>query len=110
MQRPIYYLAAALAIYTTLGANSCNSPSTPTTPGGGLRIQTLYNGTPVNGANFLAQYWNDSSYKQYYSAGTDEGSINTTSAYNSYYGQNGYYYNSQKRSPGNNSGHSTRTP
>ena len=93
MQRLIRCLAAAATIYITLGLSSCNSPtSTPTTPGGGLIIQTQYNGTPVNGAIFLSQYSGDSTYQKYFAAGNDTESIYPTSGYNSPYNANGYYY------------------
>ena len=97
VSRVACYLVGAASLFFTLGFTSCNQQTT--TAGGGLRIQTLYNGVAVNGANFLCQYWGPATFKQYYTAGSDEGSINTTSSYNSYYGQNGYYYNSQKKSP-----------
>ena len=54
MQRLIRYLPAAATIYITLGLSLCNSPTSTPTPGGGLIIQTQYNGTPVNGAVFIA--------------------------------------------------------
>jgi hypothetical protein len=57
ISRVVYWLAAAAALFSTLGFSACSSPSKTTTPGGGLRIQTFYNAAAVNGANFLAQYW-----------------------------------------------------